>query len=331
MIFNNIIVNGYAVLELLIYAILFIYNAFSIGLPMRIFLTGASSCLAKVLLPKLFNLTFVQHIHGIDLHPTNISHPKFNFVIDDIRTSPFEQTMRGYDVVIHLAFAVLRNGRSDDEMYQTNVVGTLRVLDAANRAGAKRVINMSSVSVYGQGENLCEDVPLKPSDSFTYAIHKTAIEHEAKVKYPNTVHLRSHLIFGRNAQPFLHSMSNSRLYIALPEPSAQLQVVHEEDVADAIILALQSDKVGAFNLAAPEIVTLPELVRNGRKAMVPLPLKAVRTAASIAKRIGSRDEFAWLDVMDTTLTVNCERARNELNWVPRFSAWDARSEMGITQ
>jgi UDP-glucose 4-epimerase len=297
--------------------------------PMRIFLTGSSSCLAKALLPKLFNLAFIDSIHGIDLRPTDMSHPKFSFAIDDVRTCEFDQAMRGCDVVIHLAFAIMRDGRSDEEMYQTNVVGTLRVLDAAHRSGAKRVINMSSVSVYGQGQNLSEDASLKPSESFTYAVHKAAIENEAKTKYPNTVHLRSHLIFGKNAQPFLHTMTNSRLFIALPEPAAQLQIIHEEDVADAIILALKNDKVGAFNLAAPEIVTLPELVRNGRKAMVPLPLRAVRKAASIAKHIGSREEFAWLDVMDTTLTVNCERARNELNWIPQFSAWDARSEMGL--
>lgn len=294
---------------------------------MRVLVTGSSSCLARALLPKLCGLPQVEHVFGIDLKRAAIVNPKFGSVIGDVRNHDLEATMKGFDALIHLAFAVLREARTDEEMYDNNVNGTMRVFAAAKQAGIRKIINISSVSVYGAGEDVDESAPLAPSAKFPYAGYKAEIERRTQDAFPEVVHLRSHLIFGKNAQPFLRAMCNSRVFISLPKPAARLQVIHEEDVAQAILHALERPAVGAFNIAASDVVTMPDLVKNGRKAMVPAPLKAVRAAAALATKWGSQQEFTWLDIMDTTLTVSCRRARDVLNWTPKFSAWEARQAM----
>jgi len=293
---------------------------------MRVFITGAAACLAKAVLPRLCELQNVESIYGIDLKQCGFTHKKLKSEILDIRSGRLAEAMIGYDAVVHLAFAVMKGQLTDEEMHENNVHGSLNVFKAAQANDIKKVINMSSVSVYGSGENLTEDAALKPNEVFTYAVHKAEIEREAALHFPNVTHLRAHLIFGPNAQEFLRSMCKAAYVITTPRP-AQLQVVHEQDVAEAIVQALHTDATGPFNLAAPEITTLAALVRDGRKLRVPIPLNAIRQAVKIAKLMGSKDEYTWLDVMETTLTVRCERAREALQWAPHYTAWQAREAM----
>jgi nucleoside-diphosphate-sugar epimerase len=235
--------------------------------------------------------------------------------------------MAGCTAVIHLAFAVMRGKLSEAEQKANNVEGTLKVFADASQNGITKVINLSSVSVYGHGRDLDETTPLRPADVFVYAQHKAEIEKMAAQHFSNVVHLRSHLIFGRHAQEFLRDMTNAPILIMPPAPLPVLQVVHEADVADAVMRCLDKEVSGVFNLAAPQIVSLPDLIRHQRKWVLPLPLGWVKCLASLAMRFGSKEEFTWLSLIDTTLTVNCSRAERLLGWTPRYSAWDARAEM----
>jgi UDP-glucose 4-epimerase len=296
---------------------------------MQLFVTGSASGLAQAVLPKLCAREGVTRVVGLDKRPIPFRHAKFSDIEADVHAPDLPALMAGSAAVIHLAFGVMRNGMSDTELFHNNVTGTLKVFAEAEAQGIRKVINLSSVSVYGAGLSLDESAPLQPSSAFTYAQHKAAIEREAALRHPQVVHLRSHLIFGRHAQPFLRSMVGARFFIAPRTPYPVLQVVHESDVAEAISRCLDHDVHGPFNLAAPEATSLPALVRHGSRHRVlwPLPLSVVRGAVAVAKSFGSRDEFTWLDVMDTSLTVRCNRARTAFGWEPKFSAWQARDDM----
>jgi UDP-glucose 4-epimerase len=293
-------------------------------MPRRVFLTGSSSGLASALLPQLCRRDDVVEVIGLDVRPTAFSHPKFQFQAGDIRAPDLAVRMRGCDALVHMAYAVMRGALSDEALHANNVGGALNVFRSAAQAGVTRAINLSSVSVYGPGLGMDEQCALAPAPNFTYAHHKAEIERELGRAHPGVVHLRSHLIFGRHAQPFLKQMCRSRVVITPPRPFALLQIVHEDDVADAVVRCLGREVSGAFNLAAPLPLSLPELVRHGRCLTVPLPLGWVRAAVALARRFGNRDEFAWLDVFDTALTVDCTRAERLLGWRAAHTPWQAR-------
>jgi UDP-glucose 4-epimerase len=220
---------------------------------MRIFITGSSSGLAAALLPRLCARNDITAVVGLDLRPTPFVHPKFTFHQGNMCEPGLEQTMQGCDAVVHTGFAILQGRLSDAERYANNVDGTLHVFKAARAAGARRTINISSVSVYGAGEELNEDTPLNPSPLFSYACQKARIEQIAQANFPEVIHLRSHLIFGPNCQPLLRQFCCSRLCILPPKPWPRLQMVHEDDVVDAVLRCLdRPDIQGAFNLAASE-------------------------------------------------------------------------------
>ena len=294
---------------------------------MQVFVTGSSSCLSNAVLSQLCADSSIERVVGVDLQPAHYAHPKFSSKIMDVRSEELQGYMKGSQAVVHMGYAVMREQRSDSELHDNNVNGTLRVMEVAKTNGITKFINISSVSVYGCGERLIENSPLNPSAKFTYAQHKVEIEELSQRQHPNVIHVRSHLIFGRYCQKFLRDMVNSPVYIKPPSPMPVLQVVHESDVANAILLCLKKDVSGAFNVAAPEVMSIPDLVKYQRRRVVPIPLGVAKNLVSVGKLLGSKDEFTWLEVMDTTLTVSCDRAAKVLGWSAQFSAWDAVIEM----
>ncbi len=77
--------------------------------------------------------------------------------LGDIRDARFtEEACRGIDTVFHLAalIAIPYSYSAPESFVDTNVKGTLNVLEAARRAGCRRVVNTSTSEVYGTPDTL---------------------------------------------------------------------------------------------------------------------------------------------------------------------------------
>ncbi len=115
--------------------------------------------------------------------------PKAKFFLVDISHQPsfehktMKDIMSGVDVVFHLAAKarVQPSIENPIEYHNTNVNGTLNMLDACRRYGVKRFIFSSSSSVYGDVEQLPtpEEQELNPMSP--YALHKLQGEQYCKL------------------------------------------------------------------------------------------------------------------------------------------------------
>src|SRR5436190_10965137 len=85
--------------------------------------------------------------------------------------------VKGADVVVHLAFAILSAG---DATRQLNVEGSRNVFEAAANAGVERILYASSVAAYGFHQDnpdwLTEDVPPRGSPEMYYSQQKAEVE-----------------------------------------------------------------------------------------------------------------------------------------------------------
>ena len=73
----------------------------------------------------------------------------------DVRdTESLQSAMAGHDVVIHLAalIAIPYSYQAPRSYIETNVIGTLNVMEAARRAGVSRVVHTSTSEVYGTAQ-----------------------------------------------------------------------------------------------------------------------------------------------------------------------------------
>src|SRR5947199_7147187 len=85
--------------------------------------------------------------------------------------------VKGADVVVHLAFAILT---ASDRTHALNVEGSRNVFEAAIEAGAERLCYASSVAAYGFHQDnpdwLTEDVPPRGSQALYYSAEKAEVE-----------------------------------------------------------------------------------------------------------------------------------------------------------
>jgi nucleoside-diphosphate-sugar epimerase len=195
------------------------------------------------------------------------------------------------DALVHCAFAHVagryRGGEGDDPegFWRTNLLGTVRLLEAARAAGVRRAVLLSSRAVFGR-RRAGED-PLMPVDDghatwpdTHYGALKVAEEALAAAvsasRGPVTAALRPTGVYGRT-----HPVSASKWYdlvadVVAGRPVAQVRAgteVHGDDVAAAVacLLAAPEDAVGgrAFNCSDLLLDTHGLVTRIARLAGVP--------------------------------------------------------------
>jgi nucleoside-diphosphate-sugar epimerase len=257
----------------------------------------------------------------VDIAPPHFTHAKFHAVRADVRDPAMAAQLEGHDALVHLAYVVLRGRASEREMFDTNVTGSHKLFHAARRAGLRRLVHLSSAAVYGGGVHVGEDAPLAPLPDFVYARHKAHLERLLAIEFPECVRLRAHVILGPHAQPLLRQLVGLPCYLALAGPQPRLQCVHEDDVARAVLLALERDVRGPFNLAVEDSFTYREAIRGRHRLALPLPPAAARAGLNLAWRLwGWGGEPAWIEGLTRTLLLNCRRAAVELGWRSRHTA-----------
>lgn len=200
------------------------------------------------------------------------------FVEGDIRDeAAIERAMAGCDVVFNLAASV-GNKRAIDhpvEDSEINVLGLLKVLEAARRHNIRKVVQSSSAGIFGELKTLPirEDHPQDPDTP--YGVSKLAGEKHClaynKLYNMENVCLRYFNVYGPhqrfdaygNVIPIFATRALSGEPITIFGDGEQTRdFVHVRDVAAANIgSALTPGVQGVFNIGSATRVTINELAR----------------------------------------------------------------------
>ncbi len=248
----------------------------------------------------------------------------------DVRKARVEEIFRHrrLDALIHLG--IVHDPRMPfSQAHSFNVLGTRKILDLAVRHGLRKVVVLSSANVYGpRPENsnfLTEEMPLRAADRFSDVRDLIELDMLAQSfvwRHPEveTVILRPCNIVGPTVR---NAPSN---YLRLERPVTVLgfdpmvQLIHEEDVARALILALRPGARGVYNLTGPGEVPLSAVLRELGRRPVPLPhlllrpaLRRLFAAGLVSFPPEELDHILYLCVVDGS------RAARELGWAPRHT------------
>ena len=94
-------------------------------------------------------------------------------------------------------------------------------------------------------------------------------------------------------------------------------VVHADDVAGAIVAAVERRAGGAFNLAAEPAVTGTDIAAILRAWSVSVPPSVLHFLAQLTWRLRlQRIDAGWVDLAFSVPLLDCSRARAELDWRP---------------
>ena len=254
--------------------------------------------------------------------------PGVDVVEGDVRYAhTVESAVRGVEVVVHLAAVCLNKSIADPtESLDVNLLGTQNVLDAASRAGTRRVVFASSASVYGEPAAL----PMHESDQVQpltpYCVAKLAGEQllafygmRSKMSW---LALRFFNVYGPR-QPtdayytsvimtFLRRLASGEPPVIDGDGEQSMDFVHVRDVARAVGLSVDSAATGeCLNVGTGHQTTIAELARL---------LVAVRG-------LDLEPVFRPREVLVSRREASIERIHELLGWSPEVKLEDGLSEM----
>jgi len=186
-----------------------------------------------------------------------------------------EKTVRGHDVVLHLAAHINVDESLTDPRgsFDVNVGGTLNVLEAIRQSGA-RMIFASTCEVYGQteGEPMAEDSHLRPHSP--YAASKAAADRVSYAYYRsfglNVTIVRPGNVYGNRQKSgrggavipiFANSAVEGRPLRVFGDGEQRREYVHVDDLVRAYDLVLaRTDLAGeVLNVGTGETPSIQEI------------------------------------------------------------------------
>lgn len=324
--------------------------------PLVVAITGPTGDIGRSLLHSLEQSRDVKEIRAMARRPFDPRHAgltKTSYRRGDVLDrSSVDELVRDADVVVHLAFLIMG---SREETASINLEGSRNVFEAAAAAGAKRLVYASSVAAYGfHGDNpplLTEDVEARGTDRHYYSTQKAQLElvlADVLAGTNTTAYLfRPCIVAGPDALLLLENLPYVQLSErmptevrrllevmpvlkpVLPDPGVAFQLVHHDDVATAMRAAvLGRGTPGVYNLAGEGTLTMSDLARALGWYSVPLPELALGAAAELVARLPFLPaEAQWIETLRVPVLMDTTKARRELRWRPRHSAFETLQAM----
>jgi len=261
---------------------------------MRALVTGAAgfigSNLVRLLVDEGHEVSVLDNLTS-GYRDNLLPFPAIRFVEGDVRREEdLTNAIHGSEVVFHLAASV-GNTRSIEhpiEDSEVNVLGTLRVLEAARHAGARKVVFSSSAGIFGELKTvpIREDHPAEPDSP--YGASKLGAEKlclaYAKLYPLECVCLRYFNVYGVNQRYdaygnvipiFAHRALRGQPVFIYGDGEQTRDFVNVRDVAQANYRAGLSRGVsGAFNIASGTSITINALADLiGRAGDLPIAVR----------------------------------------------------------
>jgi len=233
---------------------------------MKYLVTGGAGFIGSHLVDRLIKEGHkVVVIDNLSTGKKENLNPKAKFYKIDIGSSKIYQIFRKekFEIVFHYAaqISVRKSIKNSLEDAKINILGSLNVLENCKKFGVKKVIFPSTGAVYGDAKVLPtpEDYPELPLSP--YAISKLTIEKYLNYYYKNFnllfLSLRLANVYGPRQNPqgeagviaiFLKKMLSKGQPIIYGDGMQTRDFIFIDDVVEANILALKSNKVGIFNI-----------------------------------------------------------------------------------
>lgn len=309
---------------------------------MRVLVTGGAGFIGSHLIDRLlkdghtvvcfdnFDNYYPPYLKWRNIHQ-NFNNTNFSIMsgtVTDMRS--LSQVFNdNIDAVIHLAAqAGVRPSIQNPQLhYEVNVLGTVNILELCKKHNIKKLIYVSSSSVYGNNpeapskETYKADMPLCP-----YAASKKAGENicytYAHLYNMNISCMRPFTVYGSRQRTemaiplFTRLIYNKQPIVIFGDGSTERDYTHVSDVVDGLIASLERvNGYEVYNLGTQQTISIIKLIRiiwlavnecliTREKQTVPFPVIEYRTLSS------GEAKFTYADI---------SKSREKLNYEPKMT------------
>jgi uncharacterized protein YbjT (DUF2867 family) len=256
-----------------------------------ILLTGATGTVGAALLRRLTADGALVRCLVRDPRRLGDQRVRVQIALGDLANPPsFRNALRGVETVVHLAATIRDQPRASIE--ELNAMATLRLVRAAERAGARRFLFFSAMGARHHSRTRFFRAK---------ALAREAVESsrlETAVFCPSIVYAPG--------DPWLTLLERFSYLPAIPisgSGRALYQPIWAEDVADCVLAALTASRARrrSFELAGPQTLSYDEIVRAAmrptgrRRRLLHVPLPVVRRSLRLLGRFVGPKVFATWD------------------------------------
>ncbi len=251
----------------------------------RVLITGSTGYLGSRVVKALTKREGWE-VYGIDVREPRNGNGYARFVkgsVTDARLmrETFDEVKP--DIVVHLAFVVTStHDRKHEEAVA--IAGATNVLAGCDRVGAKKVVFLSSVAAYGAFDDndtpLTETSRIQGVQGYGYSRLKAITDGMATrfmEGHPQCdfVLLRPCLFIGPNTK---NNFFDVLKYPVVPQVfdrkgvrDPEFQFIHEDDMADCVVAAIDKPVRGIFNIAGEGKAPFSALIRRLGKRRIGIP------------------------------------------------------------
>ena len=317
---------------------------------MKVLVTGATGAVGPRIVQACSESGWRVRVFALDAPTPGLLPDGVEVRIGDVtNSSALAQAMQDSEAVIHLA-ALLHIVNPPPELREKyeriNIGGTSIVVDAAIKAGVKRVVLASTIAVYGpSGGRVLNEESVAAPDTF-YGQTKLAAEQivlaarRADGQPLGTV-LRFGAVYGArikgNYRRLVQALARGR-FIPVGPGTNRRTLIYDKDLARAVVLSMsQSGAAGQiFNVTdgqfhpLKEIITAMSLALGRTPPRYALPATPIRWAAGLledaARGVNRSSPImrATIDKYTEDIAVSGNKIRTYLGFSPQYdlaSGW----------
>ena len=246
---------------------------------MKVLVTGVAGKLGRVVGREL--AAAGHEVLGVDRRPWSDCPDAVTMFQADIRKRPAEDVFRKHqpDAVVHMATVTHLTTRSADR-FRINLHGTRAMVEYCDRYGVQQMIFCGRHTYYGAQPDSplyhTEDEPPMGIHNFPELADLVAADLFAGStlwRYPkiNTAVLRICYTLGPNRHGTLAGFLRGPRVPTVMGFDPLFHVMHEHDVARAIVVAIEKNLRGVFNVSGPPPVPLSVMIRETGRSEIPVP------------------------------------------------------------
>jgi UDP-glucose 4-epimerase len=298
----------------------------------KVMVVGAASSMGQLLCESLkshYDLT------GIDVEglPEGTTFPGDFHQVGYTKRSIEELFRRQkYSSIIHLGRIPSKSIKSRGRRYEENVAGTQNILRLGLHHGVHNFIVLSTHVVYGASQRnhlyIREEEPSDAAARFPFLADSVEMDHEAteflwQQRSVRTVVLRPVFVVGKHSD---HAFAEALRRPVCPKVlgyNPLIQVIHEDDMIRAIILALKKKKRGIYNVAGEGVIPFSRAIEIAGSTEIPIPAIILKNSSAIFRMLGWRIPTDLVDFFRYPVVVSDQAFRRDFGYEPTISTVEA--------
>jgi UDP-glucose 4-epimerase len=316
--------------------------------PAVVLVTGVSRWLGGALAAELAADPSIDRVIGVDTVPPSaeaLRHlGRTEFVRADIRSPMIGKVVESaaVDTVVHMNISATPAGAGGRvPMKELNVIGTMQLLAACQRARTvRRLVLKSTSAVYGASPRdpavFTETMQARRVPGGGFARDSLDIEGYVRSfarRRPDigVAVLRFTNLIGPRIDSLLAGFFRMPVVPTALGYDARLQLLHEDDAVAVLSRATTGDFVGTVNVGAEGTLLLSQAIRRLGRVPLPVPPVAMGAVGRLTRRAGLRD---WspeqMHFLTSGRVVDTRVLREEFGYRPGHTTEEALADYART-